>query len=503
MAEESEMKMEALKKAYAEIILNTSKEAAARVMVAERKARCFEQQLDSLKQESLSMLLRLKDHFNSTIIETESRSVKQQMKIEELEAQLGEAEGIIVDLRDEFKQVQEQLEIMRHNQKKLRRDEPAEECVPEDNAPDSSVMFRVSDTKSVLVDYEKKVASLHPTALDDKQCHNVNSSNLSVKTHLNQFDAPNDDFSSIIIQNSQTDLCRNGCTQRIRAFEGNLSKVRLPTSQSEDQKFLNLSITNAEKIVNRRQYTNDSASSCQKLLCSNDESNAKNISSGDLMYRTSCYKDQAIRSRRRSARKSSRYREAIASLQGSRRSSGRTRLRPFLGPLEACSSNLNLQAVDIPIEIVEMDPKKIKVCRVSESNDLSCNNKNAICAEERTGAETTETLGDKSNTISGSGLLSSVLIDVPISEGFGSSHCQLAGDDKLLKFTFHRKRRKNVLGKIDENIFQDRGPIRRRLENSTNVSMVKNGICKDETQGETEKMKQVAHQLVSLTGTWC
>lgn len=64
------MKMEALKKAYAEIILNTSKEAAARVMVAERKARCFEQQLDSLRQESLSMLLRLKDHFNSTVKNT-------------------------------------------------------------------------------------------------------------------------------------------------------------------------------------------------------------------------------------------------------------------------------------------------------------------------------------------------------------------------------------------------------------------------------------------------
>ena len=56
--------MEALKKAYAEIILNTSKDAAVRVMMADRKARCYEQQLLNLKQDSLSMMLRLKDHFN-------------------------------------------------------------------------------------------------------------------------------------------------------------------------------------------------------------------------------------------------------------------------------------------------------------------------------------------------------------------------------------------------------------------------------------------------------
>lgn len=63
----SQIKMEALKKVYADIIYNTSKEAAARVMAAERNVRCFQQQLVSVKAECLSMLLRLKDHFNSTV----------------------------------------------------------------------------------------------------------------------------------------------------------------------------------------------------------------------------------------------------------------------------------------------------------------------------------------------------------------------------------------------------------------------------------------------------
>ncbi|KAI3952225.1 hypothetical protein MKW98_005920 [Papaver atlanticum] len=53
-------KLGSLKKAYADIILNTAKEAAARIMVSERKAYRFQQELCAAKQEGLDMLLRLK-----------------------------------------------------------------------------------------------------------------------------------------------------------------------------------------------------------------------------------------------------------------------------------------------------------------------------------------------------------------------------------------------------------------------------------------------------------
>lgn len=52
--------MEAMKRAYAEMILNTAKEAAARVMAAELRARRTEQELVSVKEEAAGMLLRLK-----------------------------------------------------------------------------------------------------------------------------------------------------------------------------------------------------------------------------------------------------------------------------------------------------------------------------------------------------------------------------------------------------------------------------------------------------------
>ncbi|GMP33608.1 hypothetical protein CsSME_00006849 [Camellia sinensis var. sinensis] len=49
-----------LKKAYADIILNTAKESAARILVSERKALRFQHELNVTKEQALQVLLRLK-----------------------------------------------------------------------------------------------------------------------------------------------------------------------------------------------------------------------------------------------------------------------------------------------------------------------------------------------------------------------------------------------------------------------------------------------------------
>lgn len=56
-----------MKKAYADIILNTAKEAAARIMVSERKALRFQHELQVAKEEALRMLLRLKQMMDSKV----------------------------------------------------------------------------------------------------------------------------------------------------------------------------------------------------------------------------------------------------------------------------------------------------------------------------------------------------------------------------------------------------------------------------------------------------
>lgn len=57
----------ALKKAYADIILNTAKEAATRIMVSERKAQRFQREVQVGKDEALRMLLRLKQMMDSKV----------------------------------------------------------------------------------------------------------------------------------------------------------------------------------------------------------------------------------------------------------------------------------------------------------------------------------------------------------------------------------------------------------------------------------------------------
>lgn len=60
--------MMALKNAYAEIIFNITKEAAARVMLSEQKALEFQKDLEFTKQEALRMFLRLKQMSDATVI---------------------------------------------------------------------------------------------------------------------------------------------------------------------------------------------------------------------------------------------------------------------------------------------------------------------------------------------------------------------------------------------------------------------------------------------------
>lgn len=102
--------MDALKRAYAEMILNTAKEAASRVMASELKARRLEQDLISTKEEAARMLLRLKQMIDRKTKEAEVMFINQQRKVDELECQLDEAEGIILELRAELNEAREQLD---------------------------------------------------------------------------------------------------------------------------------------------------------------------------------------------------------------------------------------------------------------------------------------------------------------------------------------------------------------------------------------------------------
>ncbi|GMP29091.1 hypothetical protein CsSME_00004357 [Camellia sinensis var. sinensis] len=215
MLMEDAEKMVALKKAYADIILNTAKEAAARVMVSERKALRFHHDLCAAKDEALRMLLRFKQTFDSKTIEAEINSVSQQKRIEELKAQLDEAEETILDLRAELKKAQNHLDKVKNNHMQPlnksteKQDGPCHEGTP-----------------------------FNHRNMDCKCCNSAKLSE-SLKSDLENSCVDNPNFPSIIVKSKEPELYKNGCTQRVRAFERNLLDGNLPSSgNGNDQHFI-------------------------------------------------------------------------------------------------------------------------------------------------------------------------------------------------------------------------------------------------------------------------
>ncbi|XP_002517428.3 uncharacterized protein LOC8280610 [Ricinus communis] len=193
-------KMAALKKAYAEMILNTAKEAATRVMASEKIAIRCKHELFATKDEALRLLVRLKQMIDAKIIEAEIASSSQQTKIDELEAQLQEAEGVIIDLREELNRVRDKLEKVRSNK---------------------------------VQPFNGKI-KMDDELFDNKYCDRQHNEKLSVP-QLENHTSQNAELASIIIRNKEPELYRNGFTQRIRALEGNILAGKLPPSGELDE----------------------------------------------------------------------------------------------------------------------------------------------------------------------------------------------------------------------------------------------------------------------------
>lgn len=105
--------LSALKQAAMEIIEHLGKEAAMRVLVAERKAALFEQELINTKQEALAMLLRLKHSMDAQIIQAERACVIERKQIQEMEAKLLTSQDTVKTLKAELKRKGEVLEKMK------------------------------------------------------------------------------------------------------------------------------------------------------------------------------------------------------------------------------------------------------------------------------------------------------------------------------------------------------------------------------------------------------
>ncbi|XP_030447374.2 uncharacterized protein LOC115670278 [Syzygium oleosum] len=218
--------MVALKKAYAEIILNTAKEAAARVMASERRALRVQHDLKATKEEGLRMLLRLKRMMDAKIAEAETTSVSQRGKIQELEAQLQEAEDKILDLRVELRNVQDELEKARKNQIGQNPEElslPSKDGTPENHVNSFQSIVPYSSDSELEIVAPLEDVSLVNIAWDRKSCNGRKQARQLFDLPLEDGRDQSPDLASIIMaRRKEPELYRNGCTQRVRAFEGHM-----------------------------------------------------------------------------------------------------------------------------------------------------------------------------------------------------------------------------------------------------------------------------------------
>ncbi|KHN13261.1 uncharacterized protein LOC114381807 [Glycine soja] len=241
MQQHQSHEMVALKKAYADVILNTVKEAAGRVMVAERRALMFQQEHASSKEEALHMLMRLKQMMDAKTAEAEKASLEKQRKIDELEAQLNEAEDIITDLRAELKLVYLELEMARNNQVRplsgqKSQNEKQAVTFQESAKPEISISSPHKELRCVTsCDVANK--SLTMNVLDNKCCNAKQQTEQLRISNLEDSCGHDSDFASIITKSKEPELFRNGFTQRIHALEGNLLDEKLLKQDVHNQHY--------------------------------------------------------------------------------------------------------------------------------------------------------------------------------------------------------------------------------------------------------------------------
>ncbi|KAJ8559883.1 hypothetical protein K7X08_003941 [Anisodus acutangulus] len=64
---DADEKLAALERVYGDVMLNTEKEAAARIMVSEQKVQCFQKELHVVKENGILAMMKLKKSMDSKV----------------------------------------------------------------------------------------------------------------------------------------------------------------------------------------------------------------------------------------------------------------------------------------------------------------------------------------------------------------------------------------------------------------------------------------------------
>ncbi|KAF3338241.1 hypothetical protein FCM35_KLT17078 [Carex littledalei] len=164
-------RMEAVKRAYAEIILNTAAESAARILASERKAMGLQRSLATTKQDAVDMMLRLKSLMDSKINEAETRNLLHARRIQELESQLEKAKSVILSLQSDLER---EREVNKNNNNKTQQAGP---IVIEEEENTSSYYQNVVSTDNSSCSIKDTLRTGTGTSIGTNQGSKVRSRN--------------------------------------------------------------------------------------------------------------------------------------------------------------------------------------------------------------------------------------------------------------------------------------------------------------------------------------
>lgn len=520
-------KLMSLKKAYADIILNTAKESATRIMVSETKSIRFQQELFAAKEEGLHMLLRLKQMMDAKISEAEMTSLSQQKKIEELEAQLQEAEDIVRDLREELREVQDELEKVTTNkvqplgERNLEGYTASLEETSQGNRLNTcgSIIFTPESHPKSLTTPDMKNLILNDR-IEGNKCYNTNDS--YTENHY----IGNPDFASIIMRTKEPEQYRNGCTQRIRAFERNLLDGKLSFSRQVNDGYKESVIREVEGEGIRTVPTPKADDPCSLKKQPDD---FKEVTQEDGI----CYPVQSIHRKRKRA---PRYRRSKPPLcwylshqvmdmcQASDLSFSKNYACPVSNTVYSGESHCNVTENEVQkdpeplpasnfssdttetnmqsehIEVTENNSELVKACSVLNTinNDKALLDTLVLTRQESGSAESSGLLASKMDleTVN----VSLVDSDLKASDATTERVASRPANDRLIKYTFQRKRKKEPLSSTNRSASLENSTLKRKMEGKQiGPSEPQKSSSITESSRDSWRIAQVAHQLVTLS----
>ncbi|KAL3720204.1 hypothetical protein ACJRO7_005090 [Eucalyptus globulus] len=560
--------MVALKKAYAEIILNTAKEAAARVMASERKALRVQHDLKATKEEGLRMMLRLKQMMDAKMAEAEKTSVSQRGRIQELEAQLREAEDKILDLRGELKNAQDELEKANKNQIGQNPEELSfsrKDGTPENHVNSFQSIVPYSSDSELETVAPLEGVSLINQARDHRSCNGRNQARQLVDRPLEDDRDQSPDLASIIMaRRKEPELYRNGCTQRVRAFEGHMldrtlgavetsteacaldckrtDKAYMEETLEVAQKLPGKELNKTSKVPTRRRRgaqlrkykaTSQRPSSSMLMKCSQtsvfsdckSRSTNDSFKSGEVAHSGVSLRDEKVKELKNPLglqdmlQSNRNYLSNSIVLKGKRKKIARGRkclpdqltstTKPsILRHCKADQLDANFTSADAQLKETKeglLPNLDGGVVVGNGDSTLQARNNRMIVGEEQFLDESESVKKEISGPeilMLTDGKLDIGMTDVRVLDSeMNSAGSTQTNNSTPLKYTFQRKRRREPSNHTDENAAPRKSKVKKKKDDmEDDIQEPKKSDAVNESSRDSRRLAQVARQLIALSG---